>query len=112
MKIQVNTDVNVDGNEAVVTAVSATVERALQRFAEHVTRVEVHLSDENGDKGGQRDQRCMMEARLEGRQPVAVTENAATREQATRGAAAKLARLLNSEIGRLQRDRRKSPTLD
>jgi ribosome-associated translation inhibitor RaiA len=111
MKIQVNTDVNVDGNEAVVAAVSATVEQALQRFAEHVTRVEVHLSDENGDKSGQRDQRCMMEARLEGRQPVAVTENAATREQATRGAAAKLARLLDSEIGRLQRDRRKSFSL-
>ncbi|MCP8689542.1 HPF/RaiA family ribosome-associated protein [Marinobacterium sedimentorum] len=101
MKIQLNTDVHIDGTEALAAQVAATVEQALERFSEHVTRVEVHLSDENGDKSGQHDQRCMLEARLEGRQPVAVTDHAATLEQAVQGAAQKLARLLDSMLGRL-----------
>jgi len=102
MKIQLNTDAHIDGTEALAAHVAATVEQALERFSEHVTRVEVHLSDENGDKSGQHDLRCMMEARLEGRQPVAVTDHAATLEQAVNGAAQKLAHLLDSTLGRLQ----------
>lgn len=107
MKIQLNTDVHIDGTEALAARVSATVEQALARFSEHVTRVEVHLSDENGAKSGQKDQRCMLEARFEGRQPVAVTEHAPTLEQAVQGAAQKLARLLGSTLGRLNEHREK-----
>ena len=81
------------------------MEHALARFAEHVTRVEVHLSDENAGKSGPNDQRCLLEARLEGRQPVAVTEHAATMHQALQGAAQKLARLLDSTLGRLSEHR-------
>lgn len=111
MKIQLNTDVHIDGTEALADQVSATVEHALERFSEHVTRVEVHLSDENGDKSGQQDQRCMLEARLEGCQPVAVTEHAATLEQALHGAAQKLAHLLDSRLGRLHDHREKTSGL-
>jgi len=109
MKIQLNTDVHIDGTEALAAQVSAIVEQALERFREHVTRVEVHLSDENGGKSGQQDQRCMLEARLEGRQPVAVTDHAASLEQAVHGAAQKLARLLDSTLGRLH-GRREAPS--
>ena len=105
MKIQLNTDVNIDGDEALAAQVSATVEQALDRFSEHITRVEVHLADENAGKNGQKDHRCMLEARLEGRQPVAVTEHAATLEQAVQGAAQKLAHLLDSTLGRLHEHR-------
>ena len=108
MKIQLNTDVHTDGTEALAAQVSATVEQALERFSEHITRVEVHLSDENGGKSGQKDQRCMLEARLEGRQPVAVTDQAATLEQAVQGAAQKLAHLLDSTLGRLHDHREKT----
>ena len=111
MKIQLNTDVHIDGTEALAAQVSATVEQALEHFREHITRVEVHLSDENGGKGGQRDQRCMLEARLEGRQPVAVTHHAATLDQAVHGAAQKLAHLLNSALGRLSDHREKTSGL-
>ena len=62
--------------------VAAAVERILGHLAEHITRVEVHLSDENGKKGGSHDKRCMMEARLEGHQPIAVTHEAETIAQA------------------------------
>ncbi len=111
MKIQLNTDVHIDGTEALAAHVAATVEQALERFSDHVTRVEVHLSDENGDKSGQQDHRCMLEARLEGRQPVAVTDHAATLEQAVHGAAQKLARLLDSALGRLHDHRERTSGL-
>jgi len=109
VKIQLNTDANIDGNEALAMHVSATVEQALARFSEHVTRVEVHLSDANGSKAGQQDQRCVLEARLEGRQPVAVTHHANSVDQALQGAAQKLARVLDSTLGRLHDHREKAP---
>ena len=105
MKIQINTDVHIDGTEALAARVSATLEHALKRFSEHLTRVEVHLSDENAAKGGPQDHRCVLEARLQGRQPVAVTEQAATLDQAVHGAAQKLVRSLDSTLGRLQQHR-------
>ena len=111
MKIQVNTDTHIDGHERLAARVSATVEQALKRFSDHVTRVEVHLSDENGGKSGPQDQRCMLEARLEGRQPVAVTEHAATQDQAVHGATHKLVRLLDSTLGRLHDHREKTSGL-
>lgn len=113
MKIQLNTDVHIDGTEALAAHVGATVEQALDHFSEHITRVEVHLSDENGGKNGQQDQRCMLEARLEGLQPVAVTEHAPTMEQAVRGAAHKLAHLLDNTLGKLHdhRDKASPPPL-
>jgi ribosome-associated translation inhibitor RaiA len=105
MKIQINTDANIHGTEALATSVSASVEQALEHFKGHITRVEVHLSDESRGKTGPHDQRCMLEARLGGRKPVAVTEHASTLEQAVQGAAQKLAHLLENVLGRLH-DRR------
>ena len=108
MQIQMNTDGNIEGHEALATQVSSVVESALNRFSDHITRVEVHLSDENSDKkGGNDDMRCVMEARLEGRQPIAVTHQAATVDQAVDGAADKLTRLIESTLGRLH-DHRES----
>ena len=101
MHVQVNIDTHIEGREALVTRVRAAVESALGRASDHITRVEVHMSDENGRKRGQDDKHCVMEARLEGRQPVAVTHEAATFEQAIDGAADKLGRLVESTLGRL-----------
>ena len=55
-----------------------------------ITRVEVHFSDENGGKGGANDKRCVMEARLAGRKPIAVTDQADTFDEVIDGAAEKL----------------------
>jgi ribosome-associated translation inhibitor RaiA len=108
MQIQINTDTHIVGNEALTTQVTATLTHTLERFSRHITRVEVHLSDENGDKSGPRDHRCMLEARLESRQPVAVTDSAATVDQAVHGAAHKLANVLDTTFGRLHERRDKS----
>jgi len=79
------------------------VESALSRTSDHITRVEVHLSDENSNKkGGNDNMRCVMEARLEGRRPIAVTREAATLDQAVDGAADKLSRMIESNLGRLR----------
>ncbi len=100
MQIQINTDRTIEGHEALADQIRDVVETALNRVSDHITRVEVHLSDENGDKGGANDKRCMLEARLEGRQPIAVTHQAAILEQAVDGAADKLVRLIESTLGR------------
>lgn len=107
MQIQVNTDHNIVGDEALATHVRGVVEGALSRYSDHITRVEVHLTDENSHKSGQNDKRSVMEARLESRKPVAVTHEAATSRQAVDGAADKLAAMLESTLGRL-RDQRRS----
>ena len=102
MQIQINTDHSIEGHEALAAQVSGVVESALSRFSDHITRVEVHLSDESGHKSSQNDKRCIMEARLEGHQPIAVTHHAATLDQAVDGAADKLTRLIESTLGRLR----------
>jgi hypothetical protein len=77
------------------------MEGTVGRFADQITRVEVHLSDENSQKGGDEDKRCLLEARLAGLQPMAVSHQAATLPQAIDGAATKLAKALESTLGRL-----------
>lgn len=106
MQIQMNTDGNIDGHAAMAADVSRTVERSLNRFSDRITRVEIHLSDENSDKKvGNDDMCCVLEARLAGHQPVAVTNHADTMNQAVDGAADKLTSLIESTLGRLH-DRR------
>ena len=102
MQIQINTDRNIEGHETLGARVRGVVESALSRLSDRITRVEVHLSDESSHRSGQNDKRCMMEARLEGRQPIAVTHQAATVDQAVDGAADKLTRLIESTLGRLR----------
>lgn len=102
MQIQVHTDDNIEGGQALKGQVEAAVTKALDRFSGQITRVEVHLGDENSEKGGQSDKRCMMEARLEGRPPTAVTNHAPSLEQAISGAAEKLQKVIDSTIGRLR----------
>lgn len=106
MKIQVNTDSNIEGGEALAAHVKGVVESALSRCSDRITRVEVHLSDQNGGKSGQDDKRCMMEARLEGRRPTAATHQAASMDEAVEGAAAKLKRSIENTLDRLKDARR------
>jgi ribosome-associated translation inhibitor RaiA len=105
MQIQVNTDRNVAGREQLSKYVRGVVEHAVSHFSERITRVEVHLGDENGAKSGPDDKRCMMEVRVQRRQPIAVTHHAATLDGAVDGAAGKLRRSLAHDSER-QRARR------
>ncbi len=100
MQVLINSDHSIDVSEALGTYVHDTVENTLSRFSEHITRVEIHLSDENGPKIGSHDKRCMMEARLKKSQPIAVTHQATTLDHAIDGALDKLARLIENTQGR------------
>ena len=114
MQIQINTDRNIEGSEELLAQARGVVDSALARISDQVTQVTVHLSDNNSDKkGGVDDIRCVMEAHLEGRQPMAVTAEASTWEQAVHGAAGKLVRMLETTLGkaRHQEDRRTDPPL-
>jgi hypothetical protein len=65
--------------------------------------VDVHLSNQNSEQEAGNDSlRCMIEARLEGHQPMAVTHQAATLDQAVDGAADKLTHLIDHTLGRLE----------
>jgi len=114
MQIQVETDHNIEGRDALVAQVRGMLESSLRRIGDRITHVAVHLTDQNSDKeDGDDDMRCAIEAHLEGRQRIAVTHQAATVEQAVDGAADKLARLIESTLGRArhQEDRRSDPPL-
>ncbi len=97
MQIEVTTDRHVVAN---IDRLAADVETALERFGDRLTRVEVHLADDNGGKVGGDDKRCTLEARPAGQQPVAVTSHADTVDDALDGALKKLDSLLTSRFGK------------
>lgn len=102
MLIQIETDSNIEGDDTLTQQVEAVVRNTLDRLSEQITRVSIHLSDENSDKkAGAEDKRCLLEARLAGLQPISVSHQAATLEQAVDGAVQKLKRSLDSTLGRL-----------
>ena len=109
MNIQINTGHNIQGNKALIAKFSSTIKSALIRMSDHITRVEVHLKDEDGDKKGKNDKRCMIEAHIEGRQPIVVTDHADNLNQALDGAIDKLINMMESILDR-QRDQRSHKT--
>lgn len=101
MQVHVYTNHTVQQHEEVAGRIEADITDALERFSGQLTRVEVHLGDENAEKGGAADKRCMIEARPTGQQPVALTHKAATLEDACNGAIHKMIKLLEHKFGRL-----------
>jgi len=73
MKIQINSGA-VENTDALEQHVHQRVNKAIQHVSDEITRVEVHLRDDKSDRKGANDQRCTMEARIAGRQPLAVEE--------------------------------------
>ncbi|MBT2325189.1 HPF/RaiA family ribosome-associated protein [Variovorax paradoxus] len=105
MQIQVNTSNGVENKDALERWASEEIRQALLRFGPDLTRVEVHLSDENHEADGVGDKRCAMEARLARHQPVFVTQHASNLDEAFRGAADKLKRALDNALGRQNKRR-------
>ena len=106
MQISVNTDKTIERTTGLDDHVKEVVKAALHRFGEHIGRVDVHLSDGNTQKSSDGDIRCMIEARVNGYQPIAVTDHDATLHQSINGAADKLQRAIDSALGRLNDGKR------
>lgn len=101
MDVFVNTDNSVEGDETLATEIETALRHALDRFAGRLTRLEVHLSDENSHKHGADDKRCLIEARIAGRQPTAVTHFAPDVQRAVAGATDKMRSALDTVFGKL-----------
>jgi ribosome-associated translation inhibitor RaiA len=112
MQIQVNCDNHIESSIRLEEWVRTTVESTLERYDEDLTRIEVHIRDENGDKPGPHDMRCQMEARPKGHQPISVTHKADTLDQAVDGAAVKLDHALEHLFGKLRTKRPGVPLID
>lgn len=105
MQFQLNTDSNIQGDARLAEIAESTVIGALGHLTDRLSRVEVHLVDVNGAKGGADDIRCTVEARPEGMQPQTVTHSDADVAASLRGAGKKLRALLDSEFGKLDKRR-------
>jgi hypothetical protein len=57
-------------------------------------------SDAVGDKAGHEDKCCMIEARRDGREPIVVTHQESTLEQAVQGAIHNLKKSVESAFGK------------
>ena len=106
MQVLVNSDRHVVAGADLTERVQGVVEGRLNRFEGRITRVEVHLSDLNGSRLGDRDTRktlrCTMEARIGGLKPIAVSHEAPTLTEAIHLAADKLERAIEHSLGRLE----------
>lgn len=102
MNIQFNTDKNISGGEDLNAKLDTIISDDLSRYSERITTIVVHLGDENSQKEGGNDKRCMIEARLEGLQPIAVSGNGDTIEQSVKRALFKLKGAIESVLGRLK----------
>ncbi len=100
MQIQVNTDNAIEGHERLVEKIEIVIREGLTRFSDKITRVELHLSDVNGDRGGN-DKRCVIEVRPNGLDPVVTSDQADTVDKAVRSAIHKMVSLLDSTFGKL-----------
>ncbi|MDP2212604.1 HPF/RaiA family ribosome-associated protein [Phenylobacterium sp.] len=100
MQVQVNTANNIEGREALMTSIEQDIRNRLARFESRLTRVEVHVGDENGERTEGDDKRCVIEARPAGLGPVTVTEQAGSIDQATSGALAKMTTALDRTFGK------------
>ena len=100
MKIIINTDNNISLTDEMRKPLEATIASALDRFAEYFTRIEVKISDENGDKSGNCDKICLLEVRLKGMQPTVVTGQGDTIDNALSRAIDKIKVSLDEAIER------------
>ncbi len=107
MQILVSSDNHVQGSDS--ATVRSIVEAAVDRFESRITRLEVHLSDTNGPKHGDREKRAVIEARVGGIRPIAVSHEAPTLLEAIQGAADRLQRALDHTLSRLDETAGPSP---
>ncbi len=111
MQIQLNTDKHIVGSPELQTRVESMLRQELKHLANDITRIEVHLNDENSLKGGASDKRCQLEARVAGMQPVSAQHHAPSVELAIIGAAEQLGRTLRSTLDKARDSRQRAPGL-
>jgi hypothetical protein len=102
MHIQVNHGNHVRLGADVEQRFADIIRETLDRFGDRITRVEMHLSDENAGKHGDSDKRCLIEVRMANLQPIAVSHLAASWQIAFDGALEKVEHAIGHAIGKLE----------
>jgi ribosome-associated translation inhibitor RaiA len=102
MLVQIHTDKNIEGGSRFSEFFTNEIKNELARFDEIVTRIEVHVSDENGNKSAPNDKKCVIEARVEKKQPIAVTATADSPEKAFYEALEKMQRVLDTTLEKIK----------
>lgn len=103
MLVQIRTDNNIQLSDQLNAYIERTLQSAIGRFSDRITRVEAYLKDDNSLKGGAKDKECTFEARLKGLGPVAVTHAAPSLQLAADGAVEKLVRAIERAEARSQK---------
>ena len=108
MKIIINSNSQVELKQDAILHFESEITSSLERFADWITRIEVHLTDENSaKKSGQDDIRCMMEARPSGHQPISIEVRAASTSPAIMEATEMLERRLDTMLSKIRTEQRK-----
>ena len=106
IKVQVNTSNAIENKDSLERWASEYLNEQLGRYEQDITSIEAQLTDENhATKSGAIDKRCMLEARVAGRSPIAVTHHAPDQNLAFRGATDKLSHALEHAFGKLDRQK-------
>jgi len=103
MLVQVNAAEGITGSEALERWITEHLNESLARFSLDLTRIEVQLTDENSARGGADDKRCLLEARITGRDPIVAEHRAASLDLAVRGATQRVSAVLERVLGKLDR---------
>jgi predicted nuclease with TOPRIM domain len=98
MQIRVHADDQVSCDEELIRRVEGVVEGMLERFSARISRIDVHLSDLDSPRPGDRDKSCKLEARMAGLSPVIASHESVTLTEAIHAAADKLQRALAAQI--------------
>jgi ribosomal subunit interface protein len=109
MNIEIRTDKNIQNSDRLIEYVRAELNQEFQRHSERITHFSVHFSDENGDKGGSDDIKCMIEARPAGLKPVVVNHKGHNIDTAIHGAIERLKRSLEHTFEKKENPRGTQP---
>lgn len=102
MLLQINFG-DVEYSAATESWAEERVRKQLGYLSDRLTRVEVHLRDDNSAaKSSHDDKRCVMEARIAGRRPLAVDHSGEDLHKVIDETAGKLARAVKNDIERSQ----------
>ena len=105
MNIEIRTDKNIKNSERLITYVRDELNQEFQRHSERITQFSVHISDENGDKGGGDDIQCMVEVKAAGLKPVVVKHKAKNIDLALHGAIERVRRSLEHVLEKTENPR-------
>lgn len=100
MMVQINAG-DIQSSQALREHVHQAVAAALKHVSEKMTRVEVHLRDDNAGKSAADDKRVTMEGRIAGQPPLVVEHATDDLYKSITATASKLGRAVKNRLERI-----------